>query len=90
MMTSRFAGPLALLLGGLVCLLPTPLPLDYEPWRPWLAVALCVSAMVWLRAIWRRFGLAMPWVQGLVPQNEGNFLSAPPARRVSIRIVCQR
>ncbi len=89
---SRLTGLLvpALLLGGAtITVLPSFKP-EFETLTPWVTAGLGLVALAILTAFRQQLGRAMPWMRGLIPQNEGRFVSPPPARQVTIRIVCHR
>lgn len=88
MTPARLLGPMAMSASLLLYGLSLDLTGDADPFA-WQAAAGLLLAGAALTA-WQGRDLAMSWLRGLIPQREGDFSTAPPARRVTIRIRCHR
>lgn len=88
MTPARLLGPLTMLASILLYGSSHGVEGEADPFAIQAALALFGAGAILTLAA--RHELAMSWLRSVLPQKEADFSTAPPARRVTIRIRCHR
>jgi ABC-type uncharacterized transport system permease subunit len=88
MTPARLLGPLTMLASILLYSSSFSIEGEADPFALQAALGLFSAGAILTLAA--RYALAMSWLRSVLPQKEGDFSAAPPARRVTIRIRCHR